>query len=158
MPWRAASSPSSRCGIPVRWRPATANVLLGNVNPGGKLPETFYDGSAPVGQRFPQDTQPAPCADNTGGTGYYGTASGALPGNPGNCPLYPGIYTPASWAPTSMATGRSTIPTRPSAVSRVTASSKDTAVRQERLYTLFRSAWPVVHQVRLLQPRAYTDL
>jgi beta-glucosidase len=72
--------------------PATANILLGNVNPGGKLPETFYDGNAPIGQRFPQDTQPAACADNTGGTSYYGTASGVLPGNPGNCPMYPGIY------------------------------------------------------------------
>jgi beta-glucosidase-like glycosyl hydrolase/enterochelin esterase-like enzyme len=95
MPWA-----SDTRSILEMWYPgqmggaATANVLLGNVNPGGKLPETFYDGSAPIGQRFPQDTQPAACADNTGGTGYYGTASGVLPGNPGNCPMYPGIYLP----------------------------------------------------------------
>jgi beta-glucosidase len=71
--------------------PATAEVLLGNANPGGKLPMTFPDGNAPVGQRFPQDIQPAACADNTAN---YGTASGALPGNPGQCPMYPGTYTP----------------------------------------------------------------
>ena len=71
--------------------PATADVLLGNANPGGKLPVTFPDGGAPVGQRFPQDIQPAACADNTAS---YGTASGALPGNPGQCPMYPGIYSP----------------------------------------------------------------
>jgi len=93
MPWASTTR-----SILEMWYPgqmggaATANVLLGNVNPGGKLPETFYDGSAPVGQRFPQDTQPAPCEDNSLGSSYYGTASGALPGNPGNCPLYPGIY------------------------------------------------------------------
>jgi beta-glucosidase len=71
MPW--AGSVNS---ILEMWYPgqmggaATANVLLGNVNPGGKLPETFY------------------------GSSYYGQGNGALPGNPGNCPLYPGIYTP----------------------------------------------------------------
>jgi beta-glucosidase len=74
--------------------PATADVLLGNVNPSGKLPETFYGGNALIGQRFPQDTQPAPCADNTGGSGYYGQGNQPLPGNPGNCPMYPGIYLP----------------------------------------------------------------
>jgi len=74
--------------------PATANVLLGNVNPSGKSPVTFPDALAPIGQRFPQDTQPAPCADNSAGSSYYGQANGVLPGNPGNCPLYPGIYTP----------------------------------------------------------------
>jgi len=73
---------------------ATANVVLGNVNPSGKTPVTFPDALAPIGQRFPQDTQPAPCADNTGGQGYYGQGNQPLPGNPGNCPLYPGIYTP----------------------------------------------------------------
>ena len=74
--------------------PATANVVLGNVNPSGKSPVTFPDTLAPIGQRFPQDTQPAACADNSAGSNYYGQGNGALPGNPGNCPLYPGIYTP----------------------------------------------------------------
>ena len=57
--------------------PATANVVLGNVNPGGKTPVTFPDATAPIGQRFPQDTQLAACAD---GTANYGTASSG-PGN-----------------------------------------------------------------------------
>jgi beta-glucosidase len=71
---------------------ATADVLLGTVDPGGKLPETFYDGSAPVGQRFPQDTQPAACED---GTANYGRSAGVIgSADVGQCPLYPGIYTP----------------------------------------------------------------
>jgi beta-glucosidase len=78
---------------------ATANVVLGNVNPSGKTPVTFPDALAPIGQRFPQDAQPPQCAD---GTANYGTASSG-PGNPnpdrkvpnpGECPLYPGIYQP----------------------------------------------------------------
>ena len=79
--------------------PATADVVLGNVNPSGKTPVTFPDALAPIGQRFPQDTQPAACAD---GTANYGTSSSG-PGNsnpdrqtpnPGQCPLYPGVYEP----------------------------------------------------------------
>ena len=95
MPWAGTTQSILEMWYPGQMGgPATANVLLGNVNPGGKLPETFYDGDAPVGQRFPQDTQPAACEDNSLGTSYYGTASGVLPGNPGNCPMYPGIYLP----------------------------------------------------------------
>ena len=95
MPWASTTRSILEMWYPGQMGgPATANVLLGNVNPGGKLPETFYDGNAPIGQRFPQDTQPAPCEDNSLGTSYYGTASGVLPGNPGNCPMYPGIYLP----------------------------------------------------------------
>jgi beta-glucosidase len=76
MPW--ASSVNS---ILEMWYPgsrgaeATADVLLGNVNPGGKLPETFYDGNAPIGQRFPQDTQLAACENNTAN---YGTSGGSV--------------------------------------------------------------------------------
>jgi beta-glucosidase-like glycosyl hydrolase len=95
MPWASSVKSILEMWYPGQMGgPATANVLLGNVNPGGKLPETFYDGNAPIGQRFPQDTQPAACADNTGGTGFYGQGNQPLPGNPGNCPMYPGIYLP----------------------------------------------------------------
>ncbi|MBP1703243.1 MAG: glycoside hydrolase family 3 domain protein [Chloroflexi bacterium] len=78
---------------------ATGNILMGYANPGGKLPVTFPDSSAPVGLRFPQDMQDPACAD---GTANYGTASSG-PGNPnpdrqtpnpGICPLYPGVYLP----------------------------------------------------------------
>jgi beta-glucosidase len=94
MPWE-----STLKGLLEMWYPgqmggaATANVLLGNVDPGGKLPETFYDVNAPVGQRFPQDTQPAGCEDNTAN---YGTANGAVatPTTQGDCPEYPGIFLP----------------------------------------------------------------
>ena len=85
-------------------RAATANVLLGNVNPGGKLPETFYDGSAPIGQRFPQDTQPAACADNTAN---YGTAPAVLGiATPSGRPRTPATArcTPASTSPASCGT------------------------------------------------------
>ncbi len=95
MPWEAGVSTILQMWYPGQMGgPATADVVLGNVNPSGKSPVTFPDALAPVGQRFPQDTQPAPCADNSGGSSYYGQGNGALPGNPGNCPLYPGIYTP----------------------------------------------------------------
>lgn len=95
MPWEANIKSILQMWYPGQMGgPATANVVMGNVNPSGKTPVTFPDAMAPIGQRFPQDTQPAPCADNTGGPGYYGQGNQPLPGNPGNCPLYPGIYTP----------------------------------------------------------------
>ena len=95
MPWESGVHTILQMWYPGQMGgPATADVVLGNVNPSGKSPVTFPDALAPVGQRFPQDTQPAPCADNSGGSSYYGQGNGVLPGNPGNCPLYPGIYTP----------------------------------------------------------------
>jgi beta-glucosidase len=79
--------------------PATANVLMGIVNPGGKLPVTFPDGYALVGMRFPQDMQDPSCADGTADYGVSASGPGnpnpdrQIP-NPGICPLYPGIYQP----------------------------------------------------------------
>ncbi len=66
---------------------ATSDVLMGNANPGGKLPLTFPDGSAPR-PRFPTDDpgcNPAAIVipNNSTGTGA----------NDGNCPLYPGVFT-----------------------------------------------------------------
>jgi beta-glucosidase len=92
MPWASSVKSILEIWYPGQMGgPATANVLLGKVNPAGKLPVTFPDGAAPIGQRFPQDAQPAPCADNTAGALYYGYGPA---GYPGNCPLYPGVYAP----------------------------------------------------------------
>jgi beta-glucosidase len=91
MPWESAVNAILQMWYPGQMGgPATADVVLGNVNPSGKSPITFPDALAPIGQRFPQDTQPVPCADNSGGSSYYGDYRNNIAGN---CPLYPGIYT-----------------------------------------------------------------
>jgi beta-glucosidase len=87
MPWL-----SSVKSVVEMWYPgvaggvATADVLTGAVNPSGKLPITFPDGSAPQ-PRFPTDDpgcNPAAIIipNNNTGTGA----------NDGNCPLYPGVF------------------------------------------------------------------
>jgi beta-glucosidase len=62
-----------------RGGPATANVLLGKVNPGGKLPVTF-----------PANPGNMP----TVSTGCTPAAITSNPPNDGNCPLYPGVFQP----------------------------------------------------------------
>ena len=87
MPWL-----SSVKSVLEMWYPgvaggvATADVLTGAVNPGGKLPITFPDGGA-ARPRFPTDDpgcNPAAIVipNNNTGTGA----------NDGNCPLYPGVF------------------------------------------------------------------
>ena len=85
MPWLASVKSVLEMWYPgVAGGVATADVLTGAVNPGGKLPITFPDGSASR-PRFPTDDpgcNPAAIVipNNNTGTGA----------NDGNCPLYPG--------------------------------------------------------------------
>lgn len=62
-----------------RGGPATANVLLGNTNPGGKLPVTIPADPTQI-STFSPDCTPAVISAN--------------PPNDGNCPLYPGAFAP----------------------------------------------------------------
>ena len=87
MPWLASVESVLEMWYPgVAGGVATADVLVGNVTPSGKLPITFPDGSA-ARPRFPTDDpgcNPAAIVipNNSTGTGA----------NDGNCPLYPGVF------------------------------------------------------------------
>ena len=87
MPWLASTKSVLEMWYPgVAGGSATADVLLGKVTPGGKLPITFPDGSG-ARPRFPTDDpgcDPAAIVipNNSTGTGA----------NDGNCPLYPGVF------------------------------------------------------------------
>jgi len=87
MPWLASVRSVLEMWYPgVAGGVATADVLVGNVTPSGKLPITFPDGSA-ARPRFPTDDpgcNPAAIVipNNSTGTGA----------NDGNCPLYPGVF------------------------------------------------------------------
>jgi len=87
MPWLASVESVLEMWYPgVAGGVATADVLVGNVTPSGKLPITFPDGSA-ARPRFPTDDpgcNPAAIVipNNSTGTGA----------NDANCPLYPGVF------------------------------------------------------------------
>jgi beta-glucosidase len=81
MPWASDVAAILELWYPgQRGGPATANVLLGEVNPSGRLPITF----PPDGTHFPTfDPGCDPAA----------IVGGPTP-NDGNCPLYPGVFRP----------------------------------------------------------------
>jgi beta-glucosidase len=87
MPWLANVKSVLELWYPgVAGGVATADVLLGTVNPSGKLPITFPDGSTPR-PRFPTD-DPG-CHPELIVIPNNNTGTGA---NDGNCPLYPGVF------------------------------------------------------------------
>jgi beta-glucosidase len=78
MPWAGSVASILEMWYPgQRGGPATANVLLGRADPGGRLPVTF-----PLGTAFP--TYDPNCTDTSA---------------TGNCPLYPGVVGPSPFLP-----------------------------------------------------------
>jgi beta-glucosidase len=85
MPWAGNVASILEMWYPgQRGGPATANVLLGKANPGGRLPVTF-----PSGTQFP--TYDPNCTDTSA---------------TGNCPLYPGVVGPSPFLPGATTTYR----------------------------------------------------
>ena len=80
MPWLADVAAVLEMWYPgQRGGPATARILLGEVNPGGKLPVTF-----------PADPAHTPTFDADCNPGAISTN----PPSDGNCSLYPGVFLP----------------------------------------------------------------
>ena len=80
MPWAADVEAILQMWYPgQRGGAATARVLLGDANPGGKLPVTLPDDPTRI-PTFSPDCNPAAIA--------------ATPPVDGNCPLYPGVFEP----------------------------------------------------------------
>ena len=80
MPWAGDVEAILQMWYPgQRGGPATANVLLGNTSPGGKLPISIPDDPSHI-STFSPDCNPAVISSS--------------PPNDGNCPLYPGAFEP----------------------------------------------------------------
>src|SRR4051812_40332308 len=80
MPWVAGVAAVLEMWYPgQRGGPATPRILLGEVNPGGKLPMTFPADPTRI-PTFGADCNPGAIATN--------------PPADGNCPLYPGVFLP----------------------------------------------------------------
>ena len=80
MPWLADVAAVLEMWYPgQRGGPATAGILLGEVNPGGKLPVTFPADPAHI-PTFSADCNPG--------------AISTSPPSDGGCPLYPGVFLP----------------------------------------------------------------